>query len=124
MGQPHRWYGTVHNFTCGESLEMASRLEHVNARIDDLSDLLEQTPQHGEMGMPVWMIGCFELPSQPPARLCVSGGPDLPKLPFHILQHLSHQPVLHTTTVLLGPDVHKWSVEHMLLLYCLCAILI
>ncbi len=33
-----------------------------------LSDLLEQTPQHGEMGMPVWMIGCFELPSQPPAE--------------------------------------------------------
>ncbi len=36
MGQPHRWYGTVHNFRCGESPEMASRLEHVNARIDDL----------------------------------------------------------------------------------------
>ena len=33
-----------------------------------LSDLLKQAPQHGEMGMPVWMIGCFELPSQPPAE--------------------------------------------------------
>ena len=40
----------------------------LKGRSAHLGDLLKQAPQHGEMGMPVWMIGCFELPSQPPAE--------------------------------------------------------
>ena len=68
MGQPHDWVSLIvgmaqcKTLRCGKSSEMASLLEHVNARIDDLhiSRQLWAHAQEMEEMIHLLMVYCIE----------------------------------------------------------------